>query len=57
MSAIPLGKQVAYKQYDSFLKKIFLFFILVRQTASILLQGVPRSVPLKDVNNALLKVS
>ncbi|KAI9343376.1 cation efflux protein [Pilaira anomala] len=29
---------------------------LVRQTASILLQGVPRSVPLKDVNNALLKL-
>ncbi|KAG1188508.1 hypothetical protein G6F36_004603 [Rhizopus arrhizus] len=29
---------------------------LVRQTASILLQGVPKSVPLSDVHNALLKV-
>ncbi|KAG0946141.1 hypothetical protein G6F57_002788 [Rhizopus arrhizus] len=29
---------------------------LVRQTASILLQGVPKSVPLSDVHNSLLKV-
>ncbi|GAA5808902.1 hypothetical protein MFLAVUS_002301 [Mucor flavus] len=29
---------------------------LVRQTSSILLQGVPRSVPLQDVNDSLLKL-
>lgn len=40
----------------------FLFFsnniysISVRQTSSILLQGVPRSVPLQDVNDSLLRV-
>jgi hypothetical protein len=31
-------------------------YIIVRQTSSILLQGVPNSVPLNDVNEALLKV-
>jgi Co/Zn/Cd efflux system component len=31
-------------------------FVIVRQTSFILLQGVPSSVPLEDVNEALIKV-
>lgn len=56
MSAIPLGKDTLCMQTMQY----FLNFTnarLVKQTSSILLQGVPNSVPLQDVNEALLKVN